>query len=96
MLINYAVPDILDLASSMTRDNICVPIPPGGSYLNGAERARRLKSLRLEPADIRREEEIGYIAIRAVTSAWRPQSSQEGNEEDEKPVTWAPLSRKRT
>lgn len=89
-------PDILGFASSMTRDNTYVPIPPEGSYLNGAERARRLKSLRLELSDIRREEEISYIAIRAVTSALGPHSSQEGDEENEKPVAWAPLSQKRT
>ncbi|KAH6884153.1 hypothetical protein B0T10DRAFT_579538, partial [Thelonectria olida] len=44
-------PDVLGFASTMTRDNPYVLLPPGGSRLDGPERARRLGDLRLQLAD---------------------------------------------
>jgi hypothetical protein len=62
-------PDVMGFASTMTRDNPYVPLPPGGSHLDGSKRAKLLKDLQLELADIHPEDKNGYLAVRAVTSA---------------------------
>jgi hypothetical protein len=59
-------PDILGFASSMTRDSPYVSLPEGGSSLDGPDRARLLRGTRIQLADVRPEEEIGYITLRAV------------------------------
>ncbi|KAL3590757.1 hypothetical protein FPOAC2_12959 [Fusarium poae] len=59
-------PDVLGYASSFTRDNPYVPLQPGGSGLGGPERARALRDLRLQLADVRPDEDIGYLAVRAI------------------------------
>ncbi|KAL6923000.1 hypothetical protein FSST1_000274 [Fusarium sambucinum] len=59
-------PEILGYASSFTRDNPYVPLPTSGSGLGGPERARVLRDLRLQLADVRPDEDIGYLAVRAV------------------------------
>ncbi|KAM0429754.1 hypothetical protein ACHAPT_006360 [Fusarium lateritium] len=61
-------PDILGFASTMTRDNPYVPVAPGGSNLDGPDRARLLRDLRLQLADVRPDDGTGYIAVRAVPS----------------------------
>ncbi|OBR10855.1 hypothetical protein CH63R_06547 [Colletotrichum higginsianum IMI 349063] len=58
-------PDILGFASSLTRDNRFVPVL-GGSSLDGAERARSLKDLRIHFVDVQPEGSCGYIAVSAV------------------------------
>lgn len=60
-------PDILGFASSFTRDNPYFPIRPSGSALGGAERARLLKDLRVQIADVIPTENVGYIAVRPVS-----------------------------
>ncbi|KAI1016324.1 hypothetical protein LB503_010220 [Fusarium chuoi] len=52
-------PDVLGFASTLTRDNPFVPLPAGGSHLDGPERARCLKNMRLELVDVRPEDETG-------------------------------------
>ncbi|KAH7114688.1 hypothetical protein EDB81DRAFT_767833 [Dactylonectria macrodidyma] len=60
-------PDVLGFASSMTRDNAnCAAVPSGGTYLDGPDRARELRHLRVQLADIYPVEGKGYIALRAV------------------------------
>lgn len=81
-------PDVLGFASSLTRDNPYVPLAPGGSSLDGPDRARKLRDLRLQLADVRPESETGYIAVRAVPSA------QDENEQESK-MEWRPLDRKK-
>lgn len=87
-------PDVLGFASSMTRDNPYVPLPPGGSHLNGPDRSRRLRDVRLELTDLRPEDENGYVALRAVPSVVQV-NSEEGDEEDDKPTVTAGLNRRR-
>lgn len=87
-------PDVLGFASSMTRDNPYVPLPPGGSHLNGPDRSRRLRDVRLELTDVRPEDENGYVALRAVPSVVQV-DSEEGDEDDDKPTVSAGLNRKR-
>ncbi|KAL2692072.1 hypothetical protein Neosp_002475 [[Neocosmospora] mangrovei] len=81
-------PDVLGFASSLTRDNPYVPLAPGGSSLDGPDRARKLRDLRLQLADVRLESETGYIAVRAVPS------TQDENDQESK-TEWRPLERKR-
>ncbi|RSL67756.1 hypothetical protein CEP54_003066 [Fusarium duplospermum] len=81
-------PDVLGFASSLTRDNPYVPLAPGGSSLDGPDRARKLRDLRLQLADVRPESETGYIAVRAVPSV------QDEDEQGSK-AEWRPLDRKR-
>ena len=76
-------PDILGFASSVTRDNMHIPLSPGGSSLDGPERARLLHDLRLQLADIRHEEDVGYIAFRAVPPASITSGAPEDQELDE-------------
>lgn len=60
-------PDVLGFASSVTRDNKYIPLPPAGSSLGGPERAKLLHDMRLQLADIRGEDDVGYLAFRAVS-----------------------------
>ncbi|KAJ0165679.1 hypothetical protein CTA2_10389 [Colletotrichum tanaceti] len=68
-------PDILGFASSLTRDNRFVPVS-GGSSLDGAERSRSLRELRIRLVDVQPEGSCGYIAVSAVTLADEEKSGQ--------------------
>lgn len=59
-------PDVLGYVSTMTRDNSYVPLPVGGSALDGPDRARMLGGLRVQLADTAPGKEQGYIALAAV------------------------------
>ncbi|KAI9714948.1 MAG: hypothetical protein M1812_006261 [Candelaria pacifica] len=59
-------PEIFTFASSLTRDNPHISLPPGGSTLDGPDRARLLKDLVIRLGDVRPEEEVGHISIAAV------------------------------
>ncbi|KLP22460.1 Uncharacterized protein LW94_14566 [Fusarium fujikuroi] len=86
-------PDVLGFASTLTRDNPFVPLPAGGSHLDGPERARCLKNMRLELVDVRPEDETGYLAVRAVSSAKGQDTSViEGSVKSRK---WVHLNRRR-
>ncbi|KAF6793822.1 hypothetical protein CSOJ01_13794 [Colletotrichum sojae] len=79
LVLRYLIrgPDVLGYASSLTRDNQFASIS-GGSYLDGAERARSLRNLRVQLADVKPEESCGYIALKAVPF---PASAGGGSEE---------------
>ncbi|RKK73342.1 hypothetical protein BFJ69_g9345 [Fusarium oxysporum] len=86
-------PDVLGFASTLTRDNPYVPLPAGGSHLDGPERARCLKNMRLELVDVRPEDETGYLAVRAVSLAKGQDTSMiEGSVKSRK---WVHLNRRR-
>ncbi|KAF3032805.1 hypothetical protein E8E12_002211 [Didymella heteroderae] len=59
-------PDIFNHASSLTRDNPHVNAPSGGSGLDGADRARLLKKMRVQLGDAEPQSETGYVAFRSV------------------------------
>ncbi|GAB1317843.1 hypothetical protein MFIFM68171_08053 [Madurella fahalii] len=59
-------PEIFDFASSLTRENPWVPLPPGGSAMSGAERARVLRNMRVRVGDVMPRKEIGYVGVAAV------------------------------
>ncbi|KAJ3535168.1 hypothetical protein NM208_g7250 [Fusarium decemcellulare] len=87
-------PDILGFASSITRDNPYVPLPPGGSHLDGSDRTRLLQHVRLQLADVHPKGEKGYITVRAVPSSTH--FREVGSEpEGESGGTWRPLDQKR-
>jgi len=56
-------PDILGFVSSMTRDNQYTPLHPGGSTLDGLERARLLRNVPVRLEDVNWSEDIGRIAL---------------------------------
>ncbi|KAF5971553.1 hypothetical protein FCOIX_9828 [Fusarium coicis] len=86
-------PDVLGFASTLTRDNPFVPLPAGGSHLDGPERARCLKNVRLELVDVRPEDETGYLAVRAVSPTKGQDTSMiEGSVKSRK---WVHLNRRR-
>ncbi|CAH0045403.1 unnamed protein product [Clonostachys solani] len=84
-------PDILGFASSMTRDNPYVNLPEGGSGLDGPDRARLLRGTRIQLADVRPEQEIGYITLRAV----EPKYSTDGVKGYKVMDNWRPFTRGR-
>ncbi|KAF4977948.1 hypothetical protein FZEAL_5596 [Fusarium zealandicum] len=80
-------PDILGFASSLTRENPHVGLPPGGSGLDGPARARALGRFKVQLADIYPKEELGYIAFKSVKSLAQPGHDDDGG--------WRPLEPKR-
>ncbi|KAK8174775.1 hypothetical protein BC567DRAFT_296652 [Phyllosticta citribraziliensis] len=56
-------PDFLGSMSTLTRDSPYVTVPPGGSGLEGSERARLLKNMWVRIQDIRPGEAVGKIAF---------------------------------
>lgn len=61
------VPDIFDYGASLTRENPFVPVPKGGSAIGGPERARILRRMRVKMADVRPDDQVGYVALVATT-----------------------------
>ncbi|KAF6807150.1 hypothetical protein CPLU01_15828 [Colletotrichum plurivorum] len=79
-------PDVLGFASSLTRDNRFVPVS-GGSSLDGADRARSLRDVRVQFADVQPQESCGYVAFTIAASA-----SDRDKKDD---TTFRPLEKKR-
>ncbi|KAI5456907.1 hypothetical protein BGZ63DRAFT_366165 [Mariannaea sp. PMI_226] len=61
-------PDVLGFVSSMTRENKYVGLPPGGSGLGGPDRSKSLREVRVQLADVCPKDEIGYVALKAVSA----------------------------
>ena len=62
-------PQILGYVSTMTRDNPYMELPPGGCHLNGLERTRLLKDLKVQLRDVTPSHEFGHIALSNVGSS---------------------------
>lgn len=57
-------PDILGFVSSLTRDNrYFAPLPPGDSLLDGEQRARKLRNMKVQIQDVRPDSDVGHIAF---------------------------------
>ncbi|KAI9372250.1 hypothetical protein BJX61DRAFT_455850 [Aspergillus egyptiacus] len=56
-------PDILGFVSSLTRDNPHVPLPSGGSALSGEDRAKMLRDLPVQLAEVDEHRDFGRIAL---------------------------------
>ncbi len=61
-------PEILGHVSSLTRDNPYVRVPAGGSTLDGYERAKLLKDLKIQIGDIRVSNNVGRVAVMSINS----------------------------
>ncbi|KAB8606216.1 hypothetical protein FH972_025847 [Carpinus fangiana] len=59
-------PDIMGYVSSMTYHNPYVHLPPGGGPLDGMERARLLRDIRIKIADVKGSDEVGHVALVSV------------------------------
>jgi hypothetical protein len=58
-------PDIIGYASTLTRENSNIPLPPGGSTLSGIDRALLLKETCLRIGDAREDNnDVGSLRIR--------------------------------
>jgi len=62
-------PDIFNHASSLTRDNPHVSAPVGGSGLDGSDRARLLKRMRVQLGDAEPQSETGYVALKSINNS---------------------------
>jgi hypothetical protein len=56
-------PDIFGYVSSLTRDNPLVQLPQAGSTLNGIDRARLLKDVKVKIADVGAENDVGRVGL---------------------------------
>jgi hypothetical protein len=56
-------PDIIGKASSLTRDSRFFALPAGGNTLDGMERARALKRVRVRLQDVQPDAPVGHIAL---------------------------------
>lgn len=59
-------PDMLGFVSSMTYDNPHVQLPQGSGPLDGMERARALRDLRMRIADVNGLDAVGHVAVVSV------------------------------
>ncbi|VUC22401.1 unnamed protein product [Clonostachys rosea] len=84
-------PDVIGYASSMTRDNAYIPLlQDSGSVLHGPTRARLLKDIRVQLADVRPESDAGYIAFRAVPA--NLQKGVETKDNEQQHDLWRPFA----
>jgi len=65
-------PDILGYVSSMTRDSPYVRLPPGGSALDGTERAWLLRHLQVQLRDVHEGRDIGRLAFASLEGGQKP------------------------
>lgn len=59
-------PDLFYYASSLARENPYADTPDGGTALDGSERSRLLRALRVQIADASPEHEVGYVVLKSV------------------------------
>jgi hypothetical protein len=62
-------PDIFGYVSSLTRDNHMINLPEGGSTLNGIDRARMLKGVKVKIADIGGNDGLGRVGLAMKNSS---------------------------
>lgn len=68
-------PDILGFVSSMTRDNPNFEHIPGSDKLDGLERARLLRHLRVQIVDVKPWDENGHVTLRNLGHSRRAEAS---------------------
>jgi len=59
-------PDYFTYISAFTRDNPYVRVPEGGSGLDGSERSRLLRKMKVQIADAKPESDVGYVVLKSV------------------------------
>jgi hypothetical protein len=60
------VPDILGYVSTITRDNPYVELPANASVVDGPERTRLLRDLRIQLTDVQPGADVGHLAVCSV------------------------------
>ena len=60
-------PDIFGYVSSLTRDNPMIGLPEGGTTMSGLERARRLRNVRVQIADVGTSDGVGRVGLTRAT-----------------------------
>jgi hypothetical protein len=60
---NTVAPDLFGFVSSMTRDNPHLNLPEGGTAMNGIDRAKALRNVKVKLADLRGNAEFGKIGL---------------------------------
>lgn len=61
-----SVPDIFGAVSSLTRNNPHIDLPDGGSILDGMDRSRLIKGLRVQLGDVQKREKVGLLTLRSI------------------------------
>jgi hypothetical protein len=61
-----SVPDIFGYVLSLTRENLYVDVPEGGTMLSGTDRTRLIKDLKVQLADVRHGDGVGYITLKSL------------------------------
>ena len=59
-------PDIFGFVSSLTRDNPHLQLPEGGSTLDGIDRSRRMKHIKVKIADVSDSNSVGRVGLTQV------------------------------
>ncbi|KAI9674350.1 MAG: hypothetical protein M1829_003752 [Trizodia sp. TS-e1964] len=72
-------PDILGFVSSLTRDSPYIPLAPGGTTLDGGDRARELRNLAVRIEDVAPRMRVGHIALTISSNAGGGSSLEEAN-----------------
>lgn len=74
MIFKYGTrsPDILGFVSSMTRDNPNFEHIPGGDKLDGLQRARVLRHIRVQITDVKPWDEDGHVTLRNLGHSKHP------------------------
>ncbi|CAG9977922.1 unnamed protein product [Clonostachys byssicola] len=74
-------PDVVGFASSMTHDNPYTPLLDCGSAMPGPQRARWLRDMRVQLADVRPDNDVGYVAFRNLPSYLESKAEIDDNEQ---------------
>jgi hypothetical protein len=67
--IRTLAPDIFGYVSSLTRENPMITLPDGGSTLNGIDRARMLRGVKVRIADISGQDGVGRVGLAMKNSS---------------------------
>ncbi|KAJ8106810.1 hypothetical protein OPT61_g9296 [Boeremia exigua] len=59
-------PDLFYYASSLARENPYTKTPDGGTALDGGQRSRMLRDLKVQIADVSPENRVGYVVFKSV------------------------------
>ena len=62
-------PDILGYVSSITLSNPYIPLPKGGSTLDGVDRTKAIGHVKVRLQDVANDEEVGRIALSSIEGA---------------------------
>ncbi|KAF1933564.1 uncharacterized protein M421DRAFT_200147 [Didymella exigua CBS 183.55] len=64
--ITNKAPDLFYYASSLARENPYTNTPDGGTSLDGAERTRLLRGMKVQIADVSPDNEVGYVVLKSL------------------------------